>query len=110
MELKSADMAATIEQLQKRVAALEQEVADLRQRLADRWPVNETPAERAARMIRQSRESHPALVAGWKTAMEEMGIKGEPVGAERLQEMMLEGGIKPEDNVFSRGIIEAREE
>ena len=43
-------------------------------------------------------------------AFAEMGIQGEPVGAEKVQEMIAACGVKPEDNVFSRGIIEMREE
>lgn len=42
--------------------------------------------------------------------MREMGVSGEPVGAEKLQEMMIAEGVNPEDNQFSRGIIEMREE
>lgn len=40
----------------------------------------------------------------------QMGIEVQPVGAEELQKMMLEEGIRPEDNIMSRGIIEMREE
>jgi len=71
---------------------------------------SETPAERGARMLREARENHQAMVAGWERAMKEMGITGEPVGAEKLQEMMLECGIDPNDNEFSRGIIAMRGE
>jgi hypothetical protein len=41
---------------------------------------------------------------------EEMGIRGEPVGAEKVQERLGACGVRPEDNVFSQGIIEMREE
>ena len=43
-------------------------------------------------------------------AFEEMGIRGEPIGAEKLQEMIAACGVKPEENAFSQGIIEMREE
>lgn len=43
-------------------------------------------------------------------AFEEMGIRGEPIGAEELQERMAAHGVKPEDNILSQGIIEMREE
>ena len=33
-----------------------------------------------------------------------------PVGVEKLREMMIADGIDPNDNEFSRGIIEMREE
>ncbi|MDQ3815956.1 MAG: hypothetical protein M3347_18760 [Armatimonadota bacterium] len=42
---------------------------------------------------------------------ERMGIADvEPIGAEKLQEQMRQHGIKPEDCIGSRGIIEMREE
>jgi hypothetical protein len=43
-------------------------------------------------------------------AFEEMGIRGEPIGAEKVQAMIAACGVKPEDNAFSQGIIEMREE
>ncbi len=39
-----------------------------------------------------------------------MGIRGEPIGAEKVQEMIAACGVRPEDNLFSRGVIEMREE
>lgn len=43
--------------------------------------------------------------------MKDEGIEDvEPIGAEELQERMRQDGIKAEDNIFSRGIIEMREE
>jgi hypothetical protein len=40
-----------------------------------------------------------------------MGFVIDPTAmAERAQEMILADGVRPEDNAFSRGIIEAREE
>jgi pyrroloquinoline quinone (PQQ) biosynthesis protein C len=41
---------------------------------------------------------------------EKTGIHGEPIGAEELQKMVAACGVKPEGNIFSRGIIEMREE
>ena len=41
---------------------------------------------------------------------EEMGLRVEPIGAEKLQEMIAACGVKPEENAFSQGIIEMREE
>ncbi len=43
--------------------------------------------------------------------MRKMGIEHvQPIGAEALQEMMLREGVKPEECIGSRGIIEMREE
>jgi hypothetical protein len=96
-------MATTLEEMEKRLARLEEEVAFLRQSIL-RPQVEETPAERGARLIREAALSQPQTAAAWAKAMEQMGISGEPVGAERLQEMMTASGIKPEDNILSREI------
>lgn len=40
----------------------------------------------------------------------EMNIHGEPIGAENVQSMIAACGVRPEDNAFSRGIVEMREE
>lgn len=102
-------MATTLEELEKRVVQVEQELARL-QRLLEKPPADETPAERGARLLREAKASQAAISAAVAKAFEEMGITGEPIGAEKVQEMMLACGIKPEDNEFSRGIIEMREE
>lgn len=102
-------MTTTLEELEKRVARVEQELARLRQ-LLEKPPADETPAERGARLLREAKVSQAAISAAVAKAFEEMGITGEPIGAEKVQEMMLACGIKPEDNEFSRGIIEMREE
>ena len=41
---------------------------------------------------------------------DEMGIRGEPIGAEKVQEMIAVCKGRPEDNAFSQAIIEMREE
>jgi hypothetical protein len=40
----------------------------------------------------------------------EMGMNARPVGAIRLQSMMLQSGIAPGENLLSRGIIGMRDE
>jgi hypothetical protein len=102
-------MASRVAELEKRVAALERELRSLRQ-LVEARPIEETPAEAGARMLRQAERSQAALAAGWARAMEEMSIRGEPIGAQALRARMLASGIKPDDNAFSRGIVEMREE
>lgn len=101
-------MAATVEELEKRLEQVEEKLARLQQ-LVEK-PLDETPAQRGARMLRDARANQAAISAGWAKAMEEMGIHGEPIGAEKVQEMMLACGINPEDNEFSRTLIEMREE
>jgi hypothetical protein len=102
-------MATTLEDLERRLSALEQAVATLGQRLQGQ-AVEETPAGWGARLLREARAGQAALSAGVASAFAQMGIAGAPVGAEKVQEMIAACGIKPEDNEFSRGIIEMREE
>ncbi|MGH9768448.1 MAG: hypothetical protein ACREAB_13535 [Blastocatellia bacterium] len=97
-------MAATLEDLEKRLTAVEQELAMWR--LANA----ETPAERGARLLREAGLNQDRIAAAWAAAMEEAGISGEPISAEELQKMFVECGVNPENNEFSRGIIEMREE
>jgi hypothetical protein len=47
----------------------------------------------------------------FREMLREMGVDEiKPIGAEKLQQLMREDGIKAEDNILSRGIIEMREE
>ncbi len=100
---------ANLEDLEKRLAAVEEEVAVLRALLLFPRP-QETPAERGARLLREAEANQEALSAAWAKALDAMGIRGEPIGAEKVQQMIAAEGFKPEDNEFSRGIIEMREE
>ena len=125
-------MAMTLSELEKRLTQVEQEIVHLRQLVeqvakllpgvkpfsqevhsiqqANNRLDSETPAERGARLLREASLYQAEIATGWAKAMEQMGIKGEPIGAEKVQEMIAACGIKPEDNEFSRGIIEMREE
>jgi hypothetical protein len=102
-------MPLTLEDLEKRLAALEQEVASLRQRL-EGPPADETALERGHRLWREAKASQAAISAAADKFLAEMGITGEPVGHEQLMRMMLECGVNPEDNVLSREIIAMRDE
>jgi hypothetical protein len=100
-------MATTLEELEKRVMALEQEVAVLRGKAG--------PPERARfgdniPMIREARAQQPAISAAVAEAYAKMGITGPPVGPEKLREMMLASGVDPNDNAFTREILAMREE
>jgi hypothetical protein len=101
-------MAATTEELERRLTALETEVARLQERLAS--PTNGQPENAWEEMARPSRESQPALTAAWKQMLKDLGIpEMEPIGAEKLREMMLAEGIRPEDNILSSEIIRLRD-
>jgi hypothetical protein len=102
-------MPLTLEDLEKRLAALEQEVAYLRQRL-EGPPADETALQRGHRLWREAKASQAAISAITEKVFAEMGITGEPVSHEELRKMMLEAGVDPNDNAFSREIIAMREE
>jgi hypothetical protein len=100
-----------IGKLEERVAALEREVAEIKN--------GPTPAP-ASGQRRDPLEGHPLI---WKRPPREellrheaemlkrLGIENlKPVGAVKLRQMLLEEGIDPNSNEFSRGIIEMREE
>jgi len=102
-------MAATLEELEKRVTALERELAVLRQQLPPLTGTGRLGDE--VPMIREARAMQPILSAITAKAFAEMGIPdAPPVSIEELRRMMIECGVKPEDNVFSREIIAMREE
>jgi hypothetical protein len=97
---------ATLESLEQRLAALEQEVAQLKA-ASRQIPM---PESRGARLIREAEESHADVVAAWEKLKADLGIKGQPIGAKKLRERLLASGINPDDNAFSREIIAMREE
>ena len=66
--------------------------------------------ELAEEILRVGREEHADLVAGFDKFLKQLGIKGKPIGAKKLQEMMLARGFDPESNEFSQGIVAMREE
>lgn len=71
---------------------------------------NQTAAERGAMLLREASLNQAEISAAAAAAFAEMGISGKPVEPEKLRAMMLADGVDPEDNQFSRGIIEMREE
>jgi hypothetical protein len=103
-----ASVPTTIEELEARVRALEEQVASLAKK------VEQAPAAGHAE-LKSWLPPHlvadqAALSAAVDRAFKKMGITGTPIGAENVQAMIAACGIKPEDNEFSRGIIEMREE
>jgi hypothetical protein len=105
-------MPLTLEDLDRRLTALEREVAALRPSPSPP-PEPGSVEEVVARipMLQRARETHHLLVEAFERLTDEMGIRGEPVGAENLQAMIrAEGIIDPNLNEFSQGIIDMREE
>jgi hypothetical protein len=98
-------MPATLEQLEARLAVVEQEVARLRERL------EQAQAARAGHTAPLPNAADQATISGVAARVfAALGITGRPIGAEKVQEMIAACGVKPEDNEFSRGILKMREE
>lgn len=104
-------MAVTITELAVKLQRLEDELIEARSELAQLKSAQPlTPEEWWAARLVQVRASNEKLQPLIDAAFDKMGITGEPVGAERVQELIAAGGVRPEENLFSRGIIEMREE
>ena len=101
-------MAVTVEDLEKRLEVLEREVSDLKKL----WLVSDLAesADRGARLLREAEQGQAVIETSFARALTEMGIKGTPIGAEKLQERLVAAGWRPEENALSRGIIDMREE
>ena len=102
-------MATTLEELARRMTHMEQELARLQQFVGQPLQT-EMPAERGAQLLREAQRNQATISAAIAQAFAEMGITGEPIGAEKVQEMMRACGMKPDVNEFSEGIIAMREE
>jgi hypothetical protein len=91
---------------------LEAEVAEaLRQVREIKLAKEMTPEERRAARLARVRAENEKLRPLMDEVFRALGATEEPIGAEELQKMMIaECGVNPEDNLFSRGIIEMREE
>ncbi len=66
--------------------------------------------ELAEELLRVGKEEEADFIAGWNRFMKQLGIKGKPIGAKKLQQRLLKRGFDPESNEFSQGIIAMREE
>ena len=106
-------MTDEIADLQRRVAALESELAELRHANGVLSPDDEPMPEivRLCPSLRPSWEQRHRSAEVWRKVKEQLGIQDlKPIGAEKLREMLIADGVDPNSNEFSRGIIEMREE
>jgi hypothetical protein len=102
-------MATTLEEIDKRLTAVERQLAFLTASLATPKGREAVAAPEGA-SASQSGAGKAPLRAAAARAFAAMGITGEPVLPAKLREMMAACGIKPEENLFSRGIEEMRDE
>ncbi|MBI1928920.1 hypothetical protein HYR99_32325 [Candidatus Poribacteria bacterium] len=88
---------------------IEQELAEVRQELEQlSQPQPLTPEEWAAARLARVRAENERLLPLIEKALGKMDTK-ETMSAEQIQQMIAADGVKPEENSFSRGIIEMRE-
>jgi hypothetical protein len=64
----------------------------------------------AEELLRVSRKERAHLVAGSEKYLKQLGIRGIPIDAKKLRDMLLKRGFDPEGNEFSQGIVAMREE
>ena len=68
-----------------------------------------TPEERKAVRVARSRAQRERLRPSIEKTLGKPDPDAETLTAEELQQLLLEEGVKPEDNIGSRAIIEERE-
>ena len=109
-------MSETIETLAKRLDRLEatmQQMSDKLSRLTEESTAQQKPPEKpktGVEIIKEMAIDKRPLAEGFRKLMKRMGVPEKPtVTLEELRESMVRGGIRPEDNEFSRAIIEERE-
>jgi hypothetical protein len=101
-------MAATLEELEMRLAALERRFAVFQERQLQA-SANTLP-DFGSEMIREARSNQQEIDSIALKLFADMGIAEEPVDVARLRVMMRECGIRDEDRSASREIIAMRDE
>ena len=109
-------MSETLETLANRIDQLEatmQKISDQLSQLTEESPAQQKPPEKpktGTQVIKEMAIDKRPLAEGFRKLMKRMGVPEKPtISIEELQERMARDGIRPEDNEFSRAIIEERE-
>jgi len=102
-------MPVTLKTLKAQITRIEQELAEVRQSLEQLTAASQPRVKRPwpAGIQWVDRTGWNEWFAAW---FQQTGITAQPIGAEKLQALMLQEGVQPEDNLLSRGIIAMREE
>jgi len=77
---------------------------------ADESPLARRAAERGQRMVAEAENNQPAIQSAFANLLVQWGLAADPVSPAALREMMRKCGVREEDNLFSRGLIDLREE
>ena len=105
-------MISTITELIIKIEQLEWDLAEVRKELVKlQAPLMKslTPEERKAVRVARSRAQRERLRPSIENALGKPDSDVEIPTAEELQRLLLEEGVRPEDNLGSRAIIEERE-
>ena len=94
-----------IEQLEWDLAEVKKELVKLQAPFMKSLTPEEYQAARLARVRAQNERRHPLI----EKALEKPDADSKTLTAEELQQVSLEDGINPEDNLFSSAITEERE-
>jgi aminopeptidase N len=99
----------SLKELRKKIDQMENELLEMRQSVDQMIAVHEHKPDEDWRSKIQWADTE-ALREWFEEWLKQLGINNVPIGAEKLQEMALEEGIRPEDNLLSSEIIRMREE
>jgi hypothetical protein len=102
-------MSQTIEELAQRVDELERQVRELRYNTMQSPTINSAQA-RVRLYLKRARENRDARLQAAERIAKLTGVTDSSISIEELHKRMIAGGVRPEDNIGSRGIIEMREE
>ena len=102
-------MAVTLNELAQRLGLLETEVRVLQDQVRQARG-GDAPLEMANRWLRESRVSKSFSSPALEGMFQRIAASVKPIGAEKLQEMMIADGINPEECIFSREILAMRDE
>jgi len=97
-----------LEELKKKVDQIEHDLIEVRKNL-DQITFAVSPKIEVDLCSKLQCVDREKLKKGLDEWFKQMGIDVQPVSIEELHELCLKEGIKPEDNIASRGIIEMRE-
>ena len=105
METKIKEIVERLEQLENSIAEMRQEIS-----MVSKYLNLHVASDKTVDLLEQGRRNKEMQRKIFARVMQEMGIElQKPIGARKLQQLMIHQGINPEDNEFSRGIIAMRE-
>lgn len=104
-------MSVTVTQLEAKLIWLEMQVGETLQQIRQfQFTRSLTPEERENERIERVRAENRRLRPYFDEALKGMISDQEPPSAEEIQQSIIAAGVRPEENLFSRMLIEMRGE